>query len=43
MKALILLGCPEIPAQTPMAVYASNKLTKWVMIQQLQLILQHQN
>ena len=28
MKALILLGCREIPAHTPMAVYASNKLTK---------------
>lgn len=28
MKALILLGCPETPSQTPMAVYASNKLTK---------------
>lgn len=25
-KALILLGCPESPAQTPMAVYASYKL-----------------
>lgn len=28
MKALILLGCPETPAQTPMAVYVFNKLTK---------------
>ena len=28
MKALILLGCPETPSQTPMAVYAFNKLTK---------------
>ena len=28
MQALILLGCPETPSQTPMAVYASNKLTK---------------
>jgi hypothetical protein len=26
-KALILLGCPEAPAQTPMAVYATYKLT----------------
>ncbi len=26
-KALILLGCPESPAQTPMAVYAAYKLT----------------
>jgi len=25
-KALILLGCPESPSQTPMAVYASHKL-----------------
>jgi hypothetical protein len=25
-KALILLGCPEAPAQTPMAVYAAYKL-----------------
>jgi hypothetical protein len=25
-KALILLGCPESPAQTPMALYASYKL-----------------
>jgi hypothetical protein len=25
-KALILLGCPESPAQTPMAVYAAYKL-----------------
>ncbi|AMD17531.1 hypothetical protein TL18_05540 [Methanobrevibacter sp. YE315] len=28
MKALILLGCPETPAQTPMAVYVYNKLNK---------------
>lgn len=28
MKALVLLGCPEVPAQTPMAVYASYKLSK---------------
>ena len=28
MKAMILLGCPETPSQTPMAVYAANKLTK---------------
>ena len=27
-KALILLGCPESPSQTPMAVYAANKLSK---------------
>lgn len=27
-KALILLGCPEVPSQTPMAVYASYKLSK---------------
>ncbi|AEG17487.1 DUF1890 domain-containing protein [Methanobacterium paludis] len=27
-KALILLGCPEAPSQTPMAVYATYKLTK---------------
>ena len=27
MKALILLGCPETPSQTPMAVYAFSKLT----------------
>ncbi len=26
-KALILLGCPEAPSQTPMAVYAVYKLT----------------
>ncbi len=26
MKALVLLGCPETPAQTPMAVYVFNKL-----------------
>ena len=28
MKALILLGCPETPSQTPMSVYAFNKLSK---------------
>lgn len=28
MKALVLLGCPEVPSQTPMAVYASYKLSK---------------
>lgn len=27
-KALILLGCPESPSQTPMAVYAAQKLSK---------------
>ncbi|MDO5849235.1 MAG: DUF1890 domain-containing protein [Methanobrevibacter sp.] len=27
-KALILLGCPEVPSQTPMAVYAAYKLSK---------------
>ncbi|MGF7118751.1 DUF1890 domain-containing protein [Methanobacterium oryzae] len=27
-KALILLGCPESPAQTPMAIYITNKLQK---------------
>jgi hypothetical protein len=27
-KALILLGCPESPAQTPMAIYASYRLTQ---------------
>jgi len=27
-KALILLGCPESPSQTPMAVYATQKLVK---------------
>ncbi len=26
-KALILLGCPEAPSQTPMAVYSTYKLT----------------
>jgi hypothetical protein len=25
-KAIILLGCPESPSQTPLAVYATNKL-----------------
>ena len=28
MKALVLLGCPETPSQTPMAVYVYNRLTK---------------
>ena len=28
MKALVLLGCPETPSQTPMAVYVFNTLTK---------------
>lgn len=28
MKALLLLGCPETPAQTPLAVYASYQLTE---------------
>ncbi len=28
MKALVLLGCPETPSQTPMAVYVFSKLTK---------------
>jgi hypothetical protein len=28
MKALVLLGCPETPSQTPMAVYVYNTLTK---------------
>lgn len=27
-QALILLGCPEAPSQTPMAVYSVYKLTK---------------
>ncbi len=27
-KALILLGCPEAPSQTPMAVYSVYKLTE---------------
>lgn len=27
-KALILLGCPESPSQTPLAIYAANKLKK---------------
>jgi hypothetical protein len=26
-KALILLGCPESPSQTPLAVYATHQLT----------------
>ena len=28
MKALVLLGCPETPSQTPMSVYVFNKLAK---------------
>ena len=28
MKALILLGCPEMPAQTAMSIWACNKLKK---------------
>ncbi|WP_305513911.1 MULTISPECIES: DUF1890 domain-containing protein [unclassified Methanobrevibacter] len=28
MKALVLLGCPETPSQTPLAVYVFDKLTK---------------
>ena len=28
MKALVLLGCPETPSQTPMAVYVFNTLKK---------------
>jgi len=27
-KAIILLGCPESPSQTPMAIYITNKLKK---------------
>lgn len=27
-KALVLLGCPESPSQTPMAVYVANKLSE---------------
>ncbi|OPX59640.1 MAG: hypothetical protein A4E25_01127 [Methanobacterium sp. PtaB.Bin024] len=27
-KAIILLGCPESPSQTPLAIYATNKLTQ---------------
>ena len=27
-NALILLGCPEVPSQTPMAIYASYKLSE---------------
>jgi len=27
-KVLILLGCPESPSQTPLALYTSHKLTK---------------
>lgn len=25
-NALVLLGCPEVPSQTPMAIYVTNKL-----------------
>ena len=28
MKALILLGCPETPSQTPMSIYAAYKLAE---------------
>lgn len=28
MKALVLLGCPETPSQTPLSIYATHKLTK---------------
>ena len=28
MKALLLLGCPETPSQTPLTIYACDKLTK---------------
>ena len=28
MKALVLLGCPETPSQTPMSIYVFSKLTK---------------
>ena len=27
-KILILLGCPEAPSQTPLALYTAHKLTK---------------
>lgn len=27
MKALLLLGCPEVPSQTPMAMYTISKLS----------------
>ncbi|BDZ70769.1 DUF1890 domain-containing protein [Methanobacterium petrolearium] len=27
-KAIILLACPESPSQTPLAIYATNKLTR---------------
>jgi len=27
-KAILLLGCPESPSQTPMAIYVTNKLKK---------------
>lgn len=32
MKALILLGCPETPSQTPMSIYAAYKLAEKVMM-----------
>ena len=28
MKALVLLGCPEAPSQTPIGLYASYKLNQ---------------
>ena len=28
MKALVLLGCPEAPSQTPIGLYASYKFLK---------------
>ncbi|MCR5026018.1 MAG: DUF1890 domain-containing protein [Methanobrevibacter sp.] len=28
MKALVLLGCPETPSQTPLSIYATHKLTQ---------------
>lgn len=28
MKALLLLGCPETPSQTPLSIYATHKLTQ---------------
>ena len=28
MKALILLGCPETPSQTPLSIYATHKLSE---------------
>ena len=35
MKALILLGCPETPSQTPMSIYASYKLSEKYYIQEM--------